>query len=198
MTIDPFRHQFQNYLETKAFVKTEHIPAIIQLAIPKKVKKNELFLSKGEVCHHSIFVNSGLLRFYSIDDAGKEHIIQFAPENWFIGDRDSLYFGQPSFFYIDAIEDTSVYLLNQEFFEKASDISTEFRNYNEYLLQNHIRHMQNRINLLIGASAEDRYLHFIKLYSNLSSRIPQWMIASYLGITPESLSRVRKALLKKD
>ncbi|HNU59732.1 MAG TPA: Crp/Fnr family transcriptional regulator, partial [Aquaticitalea sp.] len=82
------------------------------------------------------------------------------------------------------------------FIKKASEISHEFRNYNEYLLQNHIRHLQNRINLLIGASAKERYIDFINLYTDLTLRVPQWMIASYLGITPESLSRVRKELAK--
>ncbi len=138
-----------------------------------------------------------MVRFYSIDNEGKEHIIQFAPENWFIGDRGSTYFGQPSKFFIDAIEETTVVVLDQDFVESASEISPEFRNYNEYLLQNHIRHLQDRINLLIGASAEKRYLDFIKLYSDLTLRIPQWMIASYLGITPESLSRVRKEIAQK-
>jgi CRP-like cAMP-binding protein len=84
------------------------------------------------------------------------------------------------------------------FIEKANEISPEFRTYNEYLLQNHIRQLQNRIDLLIGASAEVRYLEFIKLYPNLTLRVPQWMIASYLGITPESLSRVRKELAKRN
>lgn len=192
--IEPSKQNFHQYLETKAFVKPEHIQQITAWALAKDVRKHVFFLSKGDICHHSIFVSSGLLRFYSIDETGKEHIIQFAPENWFIGDRDSYYFGQPSSYYIDTIEDSTVLLLDQPFFEKASSLSPEFRNYNEYLLQNHIRHMQNRINLLIGASAESRYLSFIKLYKNIIHRVPQWMIASYLGITPESLSRVRKSL----
>lgn len=194
---EPAKQKFYHYLETKAFVKAEHISQIVEWAIVKDVRKNEFVLSKGNICHHSIFVSSGLLRFYSIDQAGKEHIVQFAPENWFIADRDSFYFGQPSGFYIDAIEESSVLLLDQQFFERSSSLSPEFRNYNEYLLQNHIRHMQNRINLLLGASAETRYLTFTQLYKELSLRVPQWMIASYLGITPESLSRVRKLLVAR-
>lgn len=190
--------KFHQYLEKKALVKAEHIPQITALVVVKQVRKNEFLLSRGQVCQHAFFVSSGLLRFYSIDDTGKEHIIQFAPENWFMSDRGSFYFGQSSAFFIDAIEESSVLLLDQHFYERASDISPEFRNYNEYLLQNHIRHMQNRINLLIGATAEERYLDFIKLYTDLTFRVPQWMIASYLGITPESLSRVRKTLAKKN
>ncbi|MNE65373.1 Anaerobic regulatory protein [compost metagenome] len=164
----------------------------------KEFKKDEFLLSPGQICERALFVEKGLVRFYSIDEEGKEHIVQFAPENWFVGDRESIYFRKPSVYYMDAIEDTTVILFDQHFVETASEISPEFRNYNEYLLQNHIRHLQNRINLLIGASAEKRYLDFIKLYPDLTLRVPQWMIASYLGITPESLSRVRKELSKRN
>jgi CRP/FNR family transcriptional regulator, anaerobic regulatory protein len=189
---------FYLYLRDNALVRAEHLPELMELVTTKEIQKGEFLLSKGQVCKHSFFIEKGLVRFYSIDEAGKEHIVQFAPENWFISDRGSVYFGQPSAFFMDAIEDTTVVLLDHHFIETASEISTEFRNYNEYLLQNHIRHLQDRINLLIGASAEKRYLDFIKLYSDLTLRVPQWMIASYLGITPESLSRVRKELAKRN
>lgn len=189
---------FYLYLRDNALVRAEHLPELMELVTTKEIQKGEFLLSKGQVCKHSFFIEKGLVRFYSIDEAGKEHIVQFAPENWFISDRGSVYFGQPSAFFMDAIEDTTVVLLDHHFIETASEISTEFRNYNEYLLQYHIRHLQDRINLLIGASAEKRYLDFIKLYSDLTLRVPQWMIASYLGITPESLSRVRKELAKRN
>jgi CRP-like cAMP-binding protein len=88
--------------------------------------------------------------------------------------------------------------LDKTFFDHASEVSPSFRQYNERALQNHIRHLQKRINLLLGAPADKRYLDFIKLYPDLTLRVPQWMIASYLGITPESLSRVRKELAKNN
>lgn len=192
------KQNFYKYLKNKALVKAEHLSRLTELVSVKKIKKDEFLLFKGQVCRHVFFIEKGIVRFYSIDKEGKEHIVQFAPENWFISDRGSVYFGQSSAFFIDAIEDTTVVLLDQHFIKTASEISHEFRNYNEYLLQNHIRHLQNRINLLIGASAKERYLDFIKLYSDLTLRVPQWMIASYLGITPESLSRVRKELAKSN
>lgn len=187
---------FYKYLKDTALVNPVHLPALMDMVKEREINKGEFLLSKGQVCQHAFFVEQGLLRFYSIDESGKEHIIQFASENWFISDRSSVYFGHPSEFFIDAIETSAVILLDQHFIEAASEISTEFRNYNEFILQNHIRQLQNRINLLISASSETRYLEFIKLYSNLITRVPQWMIASYLGITPESLSRVRKELAK--
>ncbi|MNJ85402.1 Anaerobic regulatory protein [compost metagenome] len=192
------KQNFYNYLKNKALVKAEHLAQLTELVSVKEFKKDEFLLSPGQICERALFVEKGLVRFYSIDEEGKEHIVQFAPENWFVGDRESIYFRKPSVYYMDAIEDTTVILFDQHFVETASEISPEFRNYNEYLLQNHIRHLQNRINLLIGASAEKRYLDFIKLYPDLTLRVPQWMIASYLGITPESLSRVRKELSKRN
>lgn len=183
---------FYHYLKDKALVKVEHLSQVMNLVTTKHFKKGEFLLSSGDTCSHTFFIENGLTRFYSIDEQGKEHLIQFAPENWFVTDRSSVYFDQPTEFFIDAIEDTQVAVLDRDFIGKASEISPEFRNYNEYLLQNHIRHLQNRINLLIGATAEKRYLDFLRLYKDLANRVPQWMIASYLGITPESLSRVRK------
>lgn len=188
---------FDKYLRDKMLVKAVDLPNLTQMITRKNVKKGEFLLTEGQICKHIIFVEQGLLRFYSIDEEGKEHILQFAPENWFLSDRGSIYFNQPSSYFIAAIEDSTVALLDQHFVERASNQSPEFRNYNEYLLQNHIRHLQNRVNLLIGATAEQRYLVFMELYPDLMRRVPQWMIASYLGITPESLSRVRKELTNR-
>ncbi len=187
----------ETYLKTNAGVTDEEWLQLEQRFQRKKILKGEFLLHKGEVCRHSFFVEEGLLRMYSIDHEGKEHIIQFASENWFITDRASAYFNEPSEYFLEAIENSSVVMLNEDFMKRASEKSLLFRAYNERLLQNHIRHLQKRINLLIGASAEARYLDFIGLYPDLTLRVPQWMIASFLGITPESLSRVRKELAKK-
>ena len=182
---------------SKAGVSEKQKKELKEHLISKNVEKGITLLRKGETCKHSFFVEKGLLRFYSIDKEGKEHIVQFAPENWFVTDRGSVFFNEPSDYFIDACEDSQVALIDEKFIKTALEISPEFRAYNETILQNHIRHLQNRINLLIGATAEERYLNFIKLYPDLSLRVPQWMIASYLGITPESLSRVRKELAKR-
>ncbi|EKB48449.1 Crp/Fnr family transcriptional regulator [Cecembia lonarensis] len=189
---------FLKYLSQTVHVKQEHLPLLDELISRRQLKKNDVLLTAGQVCKHMFFVEEGLLRLFSTDENGKEHIVQFASENWFMSERGSLYFGTPSEFSIDVLEDSQLVVFDQEFIEKASSISAEFRTYNEYLLQNHIRHLQKRINLLIGASAEQRYIEFINLYADLTLRIPQWMIASYLGITPESLSRVRKGLSRQN
>lgn len=189
---------FKSYLKRNSGISDKEFDVLSEKLLHKNIQKGEFVLRQGDVCRHSFFVNSGLLRAYTIDDSGKEHIIQFASENWIISDRSSAFFNEPSELYIDAIEDTSTVLFNTDFISLANEISSSFRKYNEMLLQNHIRQQQKRINLLISATAEQRYLNFIQLYPDLTLRVPQWMIASYLGITPESLSRVRKELANRN
>ena len=190
-------YEFTRYLKEHAGITVEQLQEFEGEIQKRNIEKDEILLDKGQVCDHFFYVEQGLLRFYSIGKDGKEHILEFAPEKWLVVDRASFYFDEPSEFYIDAIEQTTVAVLDEEFINIASEISPQFRKYNERILQNHIRHLQNRINRLIGTSAEERYLEFLKKYSEITSRVPQWMIASFLGITPESLSRVRRELANK-
>lgn len=163
----------------------------------KDFKKNEIILREGEVSDSTFFVEKGLLRMYSIDKLGKEHVIQFAPEGWIISDTTSQLLNEKSRFYIEAVEESTVIIIRKGFFEDLSRFYPEVTEKNQQLMFNHIKNLQNRVNALISSTAEERYLDFIKKYPNLMLRVPQWMVASYLGITPESLSRVRKELAKK-
>ncbi|MCM4152999.1 Crp/Fnr family transcriptional regulator [Arenibacter sp. N53] len=189
---------FTKYLKAKANIAEPEFQLLIKKVETKTIEKGEILLRPGEVCRHSFFVEKGLLRSYTVDNSGKEHIIQFGSENWIVSDRSSAFFNEPSDLFIEAIEDTQVVLISSKFINEASEISSSFRSFNQIALQNHIRHQQKRINLLLSASAEIRYMSFITLYPDLTLRVPQWMIASYLGITPESLSRVRKELAHKN
>lgn len=121
--------------------------------------------------------------------------MQFAPENWIVSDRASHYFNKPSDYYIKAIEHSTIVFIQPEFMEKAAQSNTAFSCFLENSLQRNIYIQQKRINSLLAMSAKERYLSFMEMYPGLLLRVPQWMIASYLGITPESLSRVRRELL---
>jgi len=187
---------FQKYLAEKAQIQATDFEQLRPFFFVKKYTHGQVILSKGGVGQHIFFVEKGLLRLFALDQNGKEHILQFAPENWWLTDRNNRCSGDPSEYFIDAYEDTVAVLLNHDFIRKASEISHEFNTFHEHILQNHIKQLYHRIHLLIGASAKERYLEFIKIYPNIMQRVPQWMIASYLGITPESLSRVRKELAK--
>ncbi|KQM74925.1 cyclic nucleotide-binding protein [Pedobacter sp. Leaf216] len=189
-------HQFQKYLQEKIEITDEQFESISSVLKVKKFEKNEILQYTGDNFKHGYFVGKGLLRAYSIDAKGKEHILQFAPENWLVSDRNNMN-NEPSIFFIDAIETTEAVLMPNNFMEEAARQVPCLQPMQIRLLNNSIRFMQKRINMLLSATAEERYLDFIKLYPNLTLRVPQWMIASYLGITPESLSRVRKELANK-
>lgn len=189
---------FQSYLVERYGISDLEFQALSPYWKRTKIAKGTFLLQQGAICTHSYYVESGLLRAYSIDSSSKEHVIQFAPEGWIITDRSSVFFNEPSDYSIETIEPSTVIYFSPDFTKKAVEISQAFRSYNERLLQNHIRQLQRRIQLLLQASAEERYLDFISIYPDLLLRVPQWMIASYLGITPESLSRVRKELAKRN
>lgn len=191
--------ELKDYYRNKGIEITPEIERCFDESLERETfKKNEIILREGEACKNTFFVAKGLLRAYTVTEAGKEHILQFAPEEWFISDRSSSLFEDPSRQYIDAVEDTEAILIDNEFFEKMTEISVDFQKYNWIALNNRIRHLNKRINLLISASAEARYMDFIDVYPDILLRVPQWMVASYLGITPESLSRVRKELARKN
>jgi CRP-like cAMP-binding protein len=188
----------ETYLSEILEIPKDAITTCSGFYVSKKVAKNEFLLREGEICLDTFFVEKGLLRMFSLDKNGKEHVIQFAPENWLISDRSSLNFNEKSKFYIEAIEDTEVFILGNDFFTKMIENYPHIAERNDLLLQKHIRNLQNRVNSLLADTAEERYMNFIKMYPDILLRVPQWMVASYLGITPESLSRVRKELARKN
>jgi CRP-like cAMP-binding protein len=187
-----------DFLISNLHIEEEKINAIIKQCKVRAVKKDEFLLQQGEFCKLAFFVEKGLLRQFSLDENGKEHIIYFASESWFVTDRESTYFNLPSKYYIQALEDSQVVLIDEEFTTLLSQKFPSYIDFNNKLLHNHIRHLQSRVTQLLSATAEQRYMNFIALYPDLTFRIPQWMIASYLGITPESLSRVRKELARRN
>ncbi len=193
MNEEPFIDSFRLYLSEKAGIARSAFDGLKDTYVLKKIRKGTVLLEQSRVCSEVYFVAEGLLRAYTLDPSGKEHIIQFAPENWWLSDRNSFIYNEPSLFYMDAVEDSHVIALSRDFFDRASAVPG-FSEFNVRALHKAVMLLQQRVNLLIGASAEERYLDFIRRYPNLTLRVPQWMIASYLGITPESLSRVRKEL----
>jgi CRP-like cAMP-binding protein len=148
-----------------------------------EVKKRQIIQRQGELDSKVYKVESGLLRSYSIDDKGKEHIYMFAPENWLVADNCDA--KTPCQLFIDALEDSTLIVS-----EKAESI----QNANVNSLIKRLETLQSRVIKLMSCNALERYEHFIEMYPNILQRVPQRMIASYLGITPEALSRVRKVL----
>lgn len=185
---------FRNHLKTIANFSEDQIDKVMKTVKVKEYNKNTFLLREGQHSEYFFFVEKGLVKSFSTDEEGKEHVVQFAPEKWYISDRYSTVCKQPAKFNIQAIENSIVVIISLELQELLIDLNPDYINAVNFLLHNHVRHLQDRINLLLSASAKTRYQEFIKLYPNLLQRVPQWMIASYLGITPESLSRVRKEI----
>jgi CRP-like cAMP-binding protein len=163
-----------------------------QAFVPKKLRKKQYLLQEGEVCKYHAFVVKGCLRMFRVDDRGQEHIFQFAIENWWTGDRESLISGKPSKYNIEALEDSDLLLITPEAMENLQAKSRAVNAMVQHLQQNNVIATQNRIHAAISYTAEEKYLDFLKTYPDIFQRVPQQMIASYLGITRETLSRIRK------
>lgn len=164
---------------------------VTELFKPRLYRKRQYILQEGDVCNHFNFIVSGCLRMYKVDDKGSIHIIQFAAENWWINNIGSFHDRTPSDLNIDALEDTMVLQISHEnlltLYTKAPKFDRIFR----VLIEKSFVSLQKRLLQNISSNAEERYLTFLQTYSALSSRLPQTQIASYLGISPEFLSRLR-------
>ncbi len=164
---------------------------------PKKLRKRQYLLQEGDVCRSMAFTEAGLLRLYSVDDKGMEHMLQFALAGWWIVDIYSFLAGEPSRFNIDALEDSELLLLSHENFEAMMAALPKMERYFRILFQNNIIAKERRLESAIAFGAEERYRQFEQAYPNFVQRIPLNLIASYLGITPETLSRIRRKLARK-
>lgn len=188
---------FQKYLEEKVTLTPEESQRVNSFAIIKKLRKKQYLLQEGDIWKYDAFITQGCLRTYTVDEKGSEHINNFSIENWWTGDRESLMFQQPSRFNIDAIEDSELVLFTHENFELLCKEIPAFNDMVNAILQRSFIAAQNRIQASLTLTAEEKYLNFINKYPGFALRFPQTMIASYLGITPETLSRIRKQTAKK-
>lgn len=161
----------------------------------KSFKKGEFIQKPDEPKANAIYVKKGVIRSYIIDDSGKEHIYMFASEGWITGDIEAVKFNEPTKLYIDCIEDVEVIFIKKDHINEA-DLSKEKMQEIMKKVWRNMAKLQNRILLLIGSPAVDRYNHFLETYPELPNRVPQKMIASYLGIAPEALSTIRSKLAK--
>jgi CRP-like cAMP-binding protein len=184
-------------LQAKIQLTPADVKLMKELFIPRHLNKGEFLQRAGEVSQYGAFVASGCLRSYIIDDKGKEHIIQFAPENWWMSDITSAAQKIPSLYFIEAIEPTDLLMTDLPSYQLLLQQIPEIARSYQIGLQNQAAAKNQRIAASLSASAEERYVDFMKMYPSLALRVPQHMIASYLGITPETLSRVRKQLMKK-
>ena len=185
---------FESYLLSKAEFSPAAIERIKAATVAKPLSKHQFLLRAGEVWASQAFVTSGCLRTYTVDGKGAEHILYFAVENWWIGDQESLTTGHPSEYSIDAIEESTVLLIRKDDMDQLRREIPTFDSLINTTLYRSFLTSQHRIHSAISYSAEERYLEFVEKYPMFAQRIPQHMVAAYLGMTTETLSRVRRKI----
>jgi CRP-like cAMP-binding protein len=163
----------------------------------KKVKAKSLILQEGAICKHSIFVAKGLLRGFTNNKNGQEHVLSFAPEGWWIADIYSLISAKPGTLNIESNEDAELILLSKVNQEKLYQIIPKFERFFRILLENSLVSSHQRIIDNLSLSAEERFQKFCHKFPDLIQRVPQKQLASYIGVTPEFFSKMKNRYLKK-
>lgn len=184
---------FDNFFTLDSKEKEE----VARLFKNRTYKRRSLLLNEGDICNHYTFVVKGCFRMYAVDEKGKEHNLQFATENKWIMDFHSFYERKPSKLYLEAVELSEVLQITNE------DLLYLYTHYHKFdrnfriIIERKYIDFQNRILETISVPAEERYENFMKQYPDLIQRLPNTQIASYLGITPEFLSKIRKQITLK-
>jgi CRP-like cAMP-binding protein len=163
----------------------------------RTLPRKEFLLHAGDTCRNMSFVNEGCLKVFYTDDKGAEHIVKFAPEDWWAMDIESFALQTPSFYSIQAIENSLVLQLSKENYDSLCRRVPKFERFLRILFQNSFISLQRRIKQGLSDNAQERYRHFQEKYPSLEQRISQKQIASYLGITPEFLSMLRGELSRR-
>jgi CRP-like cAMP-binding protein len=185
---------FRAHIDRRVSLTDEQYERVRAFFVPRKLRKRQFLLQEGEVCRQLCFVLDGCLRAYTVDRKGEEHIIQFAISDWWVSDLQSFLSGAPATYTIDALEDSDLLLLDRSARDALLEAVPPMERFFRLLQEANYVATHRRIADSLSVSAEDRYLNFMKVYPALVEHVPLGDIASYLGITPQSLSRIRKDL----
>lgn len=188
---------FFQSLKSKVAFSEEELAIVKTHLTPKKLRRKQYLLQEGDVCKFIAFVEKGALRSYSIDEKGVERIIQFALEGWTISDLYSFLTGEQATYNIDALEDSELVLISKAAHEDLLKTLPKYETWMRIQITGAYIAMQRRLTSIISLSLEERYAAFASIYPHIIQRVPQHMIASYMGLTPETLSRVRKKMNRK-
>jgi len=164
------------------------------LFIPKKLRKRQYLLQEGDVSRYTSFVEKGMLRTFTVDEKGNEPILQFSMEGWWVTDLYSFLTNEPSRYNIEALEDCELLLITKPSWDILLEKVPAFERYFRILIQNNLIAMQRRLISSMTESAEEQYTKLMATFPTCLQRVPQHMIASFLGITPETLSRIRSQM----
>jgi CRP-like cAMP-binding protein len=188
-------HFFEHYLRALSLFSDEEVATIKSLTIPKRLKKKQFLLRQGSVCRFYTFVCSGCLRSYRIDEKGNEHIFSLSPANYWVSDRVSLVTGTPSNEFIDALEDSEIIQISADSFKTLLKDIPHFDVLNTKIITDECSTSRDRIYMMLSHQAEERYRQFIQRFPQLHPRLPIHMIASYIGVSRETLTRIRSNMV---
>jgi CRP-like cAMP-binding protein len=188
---------FKQYLIEKAGLNEQEIALVRAVSMERRFRKRQYLLQEGDICVNNCFVVKGCLRLYLVGEDGAEHILRFAIENWWMSDQESLNNAIPSRNNIDALEDSEVILISQLDYINLQKTIPKLRELVERIKARSFEASQRRIISNISFSAEEKYQNFIKTYPEIFYRIPLHMIASYLGVSRETLSRIRNQFVQR-
>jgi len=185
------------YVSKAAGADATEIALLNSLLRFKEIPKKTLMLSEGEICNFECYLNKGCIRTYYIDENGSEVTLQFAIEHWWVSDIASFHERKPSKMFIETLEDCEVLLLTPESKEILLEKAPRFERMFRLLVQRNLSRLQERLFQTIATTATEKYLDFLNRYPTIPQRVAQHYIASYLGFSPEFLSKVRTRLSKK-
>jgi CRP-like cAMP-binding protein len=187
---------FSCYLQDKARFTTSEINQIKAVSHVIRLEKDEMLVQEGTIWPQNAFVCSGLLRSFTMDDYGNEQTINFAPRNYWVGDRASLLTGKPIAFSVDAIQESHVILIEQCDFHYLSRTIDTFNTIMSGMIQKNIEVSQKLVNENLRLNEKEKYLRFLEKFEVIESQIPHDMIASYIGTTPDVFSRIKSSISK--
>lgn len=165
--------------------------------VPIKLENKMQFVKEGQISRNLYFVDSGATHTFIIDKKGETHTVQFGFEGYWVGDMYSFFSGNAAVFNLETLEPTILFAMKHVDFEKACEQIPKFEMFFRILVQKGYLSSLQRIAKSFSEDAEQRYLMLIKNHPDLPQRVPQYLVASYLGIKPQSLSRIRQNLIKK-
>lgn len=181
-------NNIKNYVD----LNEQDIVQLESIVTSKKVKKRQFIVQPGFVCQSQTYVVKGALRSYFINAKGEENTVQFAVEDWFISDFNSYINQTPATLFVEVLEDGIIEQISYQDVEKLCSQNHKFEHFFRLVAQKSFAFAQKRILSNLGKTAEERFVEFNELYPKISQRVPQYMLASYLGITPEFLSKIKK------
>ncbi len=189
--------QILNNINRYVNLNEEDEKQFISIIRASRIKKRQFIVQPGFVCTHQTYVVKGALRVYFVNKEGNEHTIQFAIDDWFASDHYSYINQLPASIYIEAIEDSHIQQIEYNDVERLCSNNQKFERFFRLVAQKSFAYAQRRILSNLDKTAEERYLEFTAMYPAIVQKVPQYALASYLGMTPEFLSKIRKKLSKK-